>query len=226
MVMVLGVSSSTLTAVAVRTVVSDQADLKLVDVVASGRQAQERCAERGIQGTREIDVVLMDTYLPGEDSLRLATGLREAHPGLGVVLIGPAEDRVLVRAAVAGISGYLPANVPVHVLLAAIRRAAVAPDSFTAPDLAGVLRRPQTRARLSAREGEVLRHLLTGSTLATIADTMLVSESTIKTYASRIYRKLGVRDRGQAVDAAIRAGLVQRCGPDLSREPEPTAIRV
>jgi DNA-binding NarL/FixJ family response regulator len=141
-----------------------------------------------------------------------------------VVLIGPAEDRVLVRAAIAGISGYLPATAPVHVLLAAIRRAAVAPDSFTAPNRAGVLRRPLSRARLSPREGEVLRHLLTGSTLAAIADTLVVSESTIKTYASRIYRKLGVRDRSQAVDVAIRSGLLPRCGPDavldLSR-PDP-----
>jgi DNA-binding NarL/FixJ family response regulator len=61
---------------------------------------------------------------------------------------------------------------------------------------------------LSPREGEVLRMLYEGASVPRIAEAMLVSESTIKTYLSRLYDKLGVNNRAQALAAATRAGLL------------------
>jgi len=132
-----------------------------------------------------------------------------AAPGRGVVLIGAGDGQQTVAALEAGLSAYLPSSATVEMLLATVRHAAVAPGSFTAPDLARALRsRYQERQVLSPREGEVLRQLRTGASLSHIAQTLLVSESTVKTYVSRVYDKLGVHDRSQALAAAARVGLI------------------
>ena len=100
-------------------------------------------------------------------------------------------------------------NAPIEVLLSAFRHAAVAPASFTAPDLAQAMARHRRQHQLlSPREGEVLRALHSGSSVPQIAEAMLVSESTIKTYLSRLYDKLGVNSRAQALSVAARAGLL------------------
>ena len=111
------------------------------------------------------------------------------------MLIGPRDGDRILRALEAGISAYVPTNAPIEVLLSAFRHAAVAPSSFTAPDLAAALARHRRQQHLlSPREGEVLRLLHQGSSVPRIAEVMLVSESTIKTYLARLYDKLGVND--------------------------------
>lgn len=203
MVRLLIVSGATLLRVGLIAAVAGESDMTVVGATGRAEQAGDLCA-----GT-EVDVVLVESQQPGEEPLRLCARLRGAGSRPGVVLIGPEDERQVLRAMGAGISAYLPTSVSVQVLLATIRRAAQAPASFTAPDLASVLRSQRAqRQELSPREGEVLMHLRTGSSLSTIAHTLLVSESTIKTYASRIYDKLGVRGRAQAVDVATRSGLL------------------
>ena len=94
-------------------------------------------------------------------------------------------------------------------LLSAFRHAAVAPTSFTAPDLVQAMARHQRHQQLlSPREGEVLRMLHTGASVPRIAEAMVVAESTIKTYLSRLYDKLGVNNRAEALAVATRAGLI------------------
>jgi DNA-binding NarL/FixJ family response regulator len=205
MVRLVIVSGVTLVRVGVSAAVAAESDLTLVACTASEAHAHDLCA-----GGAEVDVVLVESYQAGGDPLPLAARLREAGARPGVVLLGPHDHRRVLSAMAAGISGYLPLNAPVEMLLATIRRAAAAPGSFTAPDLASVLRdRQAQRQELSPREGEVLQHLRTGSSMSTIARTLLVSESTIKTYTSRIYDKLGVRGRAQAVEVATRSGLLR-----------------
>ncbi len=203
------VSDSTLTHIGLAAALADDQDIKLVAVAHSAARARLMMAES------HPDVVAVDTSVPDADGLRFAAQLRERSPNLGVVLLAPRDDDRLIRALEAGLSGYVPANAPIGVLLSAFRHAAVAPTSFTAPDLARALAQHRRQQQLlSPRETEVLRLLHSGANVPRIAAALLVTESTVKTYLSRLYDKLGVSNRAEALAEAGRAGLLpeQRAG--------------
>jgi DNA-binding NarL/FixJ family response regulator len=145
--------------------------------------------------------VLLDRHLGG-DALAYGAALRHRDPHPGVVLIGGHDDDLLFRALEAGLSAYVPWDAKPATILAAVRHAAAAPSSFMA-------RRRQGRvATLSPREREVLLLLRDGLTAPGIATALRVSDSTVKTYLARLYDKLGVHGRGQAVMAAAEQGLI------------------
>ena len=153
------------------------------------------------------DVMVIDADMPGGDVLTTARALRRSYPALGVVLLGRDSDDLLFKALDAGLSAFVPTSAPTQTLLAATRHAAATPSSFSAPGLASALaRRDRQRTRLSPRELEVLRLLRDGFTLHRIANEIGVSESTAKTYVARLYDKLGVHSRAQAVAVAGSSG--------------------
>jgi DNA-binding NarL/FixJ family response regulator len=197
------VSDATLIKIGLSAALRDNRDISLVAVACSGPEARKLADEL------HPDVVAVDATLPDEDGLLLAGQLREETPERGVVLMAPRDDTRLLRALEAGISAYVPTSAPIEVLLSAFRHAAVAPGSFTAPDLAVALaRHRRQQSLLSPREGEVLRLLRGDASITRIAEELLVSESTIKTYLSRLYDKLGATNRAQALAAAARFGLL------------------
>jgi len=148
----------------------------------------------------DVDVVLIDGDLPGIDPVDLGTIIRQTHPVCGTVLLAKANDELLLRALAGGLSAFVPTSASARVLVATVRHAALAPTSFTAPELAAALsRRDRGRAILSPRELEVVRFLHAGLTIAEIAGRMTVTESTVKTYVARLYDKLGVRNRAEAL---------------------------
>ena len=197
------VTDSTLTRMGLIAALSDNRDITLSAVADSGPEARRLVDEL------RPDVVAVDSGLPDEDGLRLAAALRESAPERGVVLIAPKDEALLLRALESGISAYVPTAAPIEVLLSAFRHAAVAPSSFTAPDLAAAMaRHRRQQSLLSPREGEVLRLLRDNTSVTRIAEELLVSESTIKTYLSRLYDKLGATNRAQALAAATRVGLL------------------
>jgi DNA-binding NarL/FixJ family response regulator len=202
------VSDATLTRLGLTAALQDDQDIKLVATVGSAAQGRLAAAEL------HPDVVAVDVALPDADGLRFAAQLRERSATLGVVLLAPRDDDRLVRSLEAGISAYVPANAPIGVLLSAFRHAAVAPTSFTAPDLARALARHRRQQQLlSPRETEVLRLLHAGANVPRIAAALLVTESTVKTYLSRLYDKLGVSNRAEALAEAGRAGLIPEARP-------------
>lgn len=154
-------------------------------------------------------VITIDTSLGG-DGIGAATRLRSHFPELGVVALSPADDDALLyRALDAGMSAYLTKAAPASAVLAAIRHASVAPHSFTAPGLAAALdRRRGQQGLLSQREREVLTLMRDGRSLPNIAAAMQVSEATVKTYVSRLYSKLRVNNRSQALMVAVNRGLL------------------
>jgi DNA-binding NarL/FixJ family response regulator len=160
------------------------------------------------------DVVVTDAALPDGDGLKLAWQLREGRSELGVVLLAAcAGDDIMFRALQCGASAFVAKTAPLEDLLTAIRHAAVAPSSFTAPDLAAALgrrRAAQDRFSLSGREEEVLHRLRDGMSVPAIAQAMFISLSTAKTYVARLYEKLGAKNRAQALMIAVRDGLI-RC---------------
>jgi DNA-binding NarL/FixJ family response regulator len=155
------------------------------------------------------DVITIGLNLPDGDGVATGQQLREQLPDLGVVLLTVVvADAPLLRAMDAGLSGYVNKSAPVPEVLAAIRHAAAAPHAFTAPGLAGVLRRADHPSLLSQRELQVLALMRDGRTLPAIAAELQVSLATVKTYVARLYTKLKVRNRAQALVVAASLGLL------------------
>jgi DNA-binding NarL/FixJ family response regulator len=156
-----------------------------------------------------IGVQLSD--LPG-----IAAGqqLRAMYPDLGLVLVAVEPDEeLLANAARAGLSALVTRSAPLPTLAAIIRQASLEPHRFRAPG-AALLPRPRRSdiPALSARERQVLLRLPDGETLESIADALEVSRRTVKTYVARIYTKLHVQNRAQAVVVAARQGLLPSVG--------------
>jgi DNA-binding NarL/FixJ family response regulator len=179
------------------------------DIRIAGQAASATQARRLVQ-TLSPDVLLLDAALPGANPFSLGAEMRADAPHMGLVLVGPSDDQMIFRALEERFSAYLPRTGGVDLFVSAVRHAAAAPTAFTAPDLAAALAaRRAASAALSAREQEVLRHLRGGLSNAAIAERMQLTESTVRTYIARLYDKLGVRSRTEALAAAGERGLLR-----------------
>ncbi|MGW1395859.1 response regulator [Streptomyces nigra] len=173
------------------------------------------------------DVVLMDIRMPTMDGLE-ATGriLREA-PHCRVLMLTTFDlDRYVYAALAMGASGFLLKDVTPEHLAAAVRLvgtgdALLAPtitrrlvERFAAGDTAGPPAVPADLAALTPRELEVLTLLGRGLSNAELAAHLTLSEATVKSHVARIFAKLDLRDRAQAVVLAYETGLVRPGGPD------------
>lgn len=182
--------ATTLSQLGYRAAVAECADINLVG------QAGNPADGLALVADCRPDVVTVDLQLPG---LELACQLRESYPQLGIIVTGPAQDRPLYQCLEAGLSGYVPHNATVKLLMSAVRHAAVAPTSFTAPDLAMALSRRRVPIPLSPREQELFDQLGTGASVAAIAGRLSLTESTVRTYLARMYEKLNVHNREEAL---------------------------
>ena len=203
---IVAIDSHTLAVAGLAGLVAHQHDLELV-----GQSRVAAGAEAVIAELRP-DVVVVDAALPDGEGVALAAELRRRWPTLGIVLLAAEEDDdLLFRAIAGGISAVVAKSGTVDELLGALRHAAVAPTSFTASGLATALTRRRESEHafgLSPREREMLVLLGDGLSIPAIAATMYVSLSTAKTYASRLYEKLGAVNRAQALMTAMRAGVL------------------
>lgn len=201
------VDSHTLIRYGVRELVAQQPDMEIVAECGLAAEAPSVLAAFRPQ------VVTIDVSLPDGDGLQLARELRDRYADLGIVMLtSKDQDDVLFRALETGVSAFVPKTAPVQELLAAIRHASVAAASFTAAGLAMALSRrkaARTQLALSTRESEVLDLLHSGLSVPAIALRMYISQSTAKTYVSRLYEKLGAANRTQALMIAFRHGLIQ-----------------
>ncbi|HEU5109244.1 MAG TPA: response regulator transcription factor [Micromonosporaceae bacterium] len=195
---------STMVRLGYATALAGNEDLTLAGAAGTAAEAAD------LVSVTRPDVVVVDEGLPDEGGLSLCRRVRADRPDVGLVLVGPADDELLFRALEERLSAYLPRSATVDVVLSAVRHAAVAPTAFTAPDLATSLaRRQAATAALSPREMEVLRHVYAGASNARIAGSMRLTESTVRTYLARVYDKLGVRTRAEALVAAVERGLLR-----------------
>lgn len=169
------------------------------------------------------DLALLDIRMPRLDGIE-ATRRICADPTLDqtrvVVLTTFADDALLVAAIRAGASGYLLKSMPPEQIRASVRAAAEGGTTL-APALldrllqeyAGRRAAPSTLLeRLTGRETDVLREIAAGRSNVEIAQSLFLSEGTVKTHVASILRKLGLRDRTQAAVAAYELGLVRPRG--------------
>ena len=150
------------------------------------------------------DVLLLDMQLPDMEGVVALRRIRQSAPRVAVLVLSMHDDPALVRRALdAGASGYLLKGATRPDLLAAMRSVR---DGGTALDPALRPAEASPLAPLTAVEREVLRHLGDGLTNREIAGRMAWSVATAKRYVQRIFEKLEVSDRTQAVAQAMRRG--------------------
>lgn len=153
------------------------------------------------------DVVLADINLPGMSGIECIKRLKPALPNTQFVMVTVYEDADHIFNALAvGASGYLLKQTPRTDLLAALKEvyAGGSPmSSNIARKVVQSFRRPDSESNpgedLSPREREVLELLARGYLYKEIADSLQISVPTVNTYIRRIYEKLHVRSRAQAV---------------------------
>src|SRR5947208_2519391 len=185
------------------------------EVVGEAATAAEAIRQAG---ALQPDVVIMDLRLPDGSGLEATRALRKTSNTMGIVVLTMyAGDDQLFGALEAGASAFVPKTAPADEVVAAARHAASAPSAFTAADLAEAMKRrlAPTGPQLSPREGQVLRLLADGMSVAGIAKQLFVSESTAKTHISKLYEKLGAANRAQALMTALRLGLLE--APDTPK---------
>ena len=157
------------------------------------------------------DVLVVDVSLGDGSGLDLVREMRRGRPAMGIVVLTMHDDDdTLLEALDAGASALVLKSGTADEVVSTVRRAAVAPDAFTAVGLAGALRRRSSASTptLTVRELEVLQRLAAGDSVTQAARQLYMSESTVKTHIGKIYDKLDVHNRASAVMAAIRLGLV------------------
>lgn len=184
-----------------------------------------RCARHAISTIKceRIDVALVDLGLPDGSGIEVIKAIHDGQPKCDVMVVSIFDDEELVLGAIeAGATGYLlkdsepfeiidcihalrAGGAPIspmiaRLLLGRIRLAQAAPETDAAP--------ARWALNLSEREREVLRIVSKGMTLAEIAALLEISVNTVKTHVKRIYQKLAVSSRTEAIFEAHRMGLL------------------
>jgi len=174
-------------------------------------------ASSGAEGERIVrellpHVAIVDLGLPDKNGLEVTRVLRQEHPELGIVILTMyAGDEQVMGALQAGASAFIPKSAPANEVIAAAKHAAAAPGTFSAADLAGVMRRAsEQKVLLTPREKDVLLLLAEGHAVAAIAKRLYISPSTTKSHIARLYEKLEAGNRAQAMVNAMRLGLLPR----------------
>jgi DNA-binding NarL/FixJ family response regulator len=161
---------------------------------------------------KKPDVVLMDINLPGMNGVECARKLKQAVPQIQIMMLTVYEDTEnIFNALAAGASGYLLKRTATAELLESIREVHRGGSPMTAHIARKVVQsfqRPvatnEQTEDLSPREREVLDYLSQGFLYKEIAEKLGISYETVHTYVRRIYEKLQVRTRTEAVAKFLR----------------------
>jgi len=202
----------------INAVLANQENLRVVGEATNGLEAIARAGELA------PDVILMDLHMPQCTGLEATQAIRTKMPQVNILVLTVSENEADLFAAVKfGAKGYILKNIEPEELTRAIFHIAqggVIISPLMAAKLlsefqdlsAGVAEKltQEIAADLSSREDEVLRLVAQGATNREIADSLFISENTVKTHLRNIMDKLHLANRSQAAAYAVKRGLVPR----------------
>jgi len=197
-------------------VLANQKNIEIVGEAADGLEAIRKAEET------VPDVVLMDLNMPHCSGLEATQALQTKMPKVNILVLTVSDNEADLFAAMKfGATGYILKNTEPEELIQAIFHvvqggAIISPFMATKllAEFQGVEARVateltrETEAKLSPREDEVLRLVSQGATNKEIADSLFISENTVKTHLRNIMEKLHLANRSQAAAYAVKRGLV------------------
>jgi len=183
-------------------IINAQPDMLLSAMASSGRE--------GIQSFRQHrpDVTLMDLRLPDLSGIDVMLAIRAEFPEARIILLTMfAGDVEIQRALHAGAQGYLLKSMPPEKMVETIRQVH-AGKKRVLPEIASHLAEHLGDEPLTNREIDVLSHVAGGNRNRDIAETLFISEETVKVHIKHIMEKLGASDRLHAMVIAARRGFI------------------
>jgi NarL family two-component system response regulator LiaR len=193
-------------------------DLRVVGIATSGEDLLAHVAEWA------PDVILQDLLIPGGiDGIETTRRIVERDTGARVIALTASMDEARMMGVLrAGAAGYVRKDAEPETLLAAVR-AVAAGRTYIDPAVSRSLMPPRLapgrnsagrpdarngRDALTAREFDVLRHIVLGRSNREIAAALDIGDETVKTHVARVLSKLQVENRAQAIVQALKQGLV------------------
>jgi len=200
-----------------RVVLDAEPDLEVVGEAADGLAAVDAA------NSLRPDVVLMDIRMPNLDGIEATRRIASSYGSPHVLILTTFDlDDYVYEALRAGASGFLLKDARAEELCNAVRTVA-AGEALLSPVITRRLiesytrrpppqERPTALAELTPRELDVLKLVARGLSNGDIARELIVGDATVKTHVARIFSKLDLHDRAQAVVLAYESGLVQPGG--------------
>lgn len=200
----------------IASLISSRQDMKVVAEASDGVEAVTIAKET------LPDIILMDINMPRRSGLEAVKIIKEEIPATQVVMLTISEqDSDLFEAIKNGAKGYLLKNLEPQQLfemLDKIRRGEAPISGAMAAKILQEFRQPalnkakqsESEDKLTAREMEVLEEVVKGASNTEIADTLHITENTVKIHLRNILEKLHVQNRIQAAVQAVRKGLVDQ----------------
>ena len=201
-------------------VLEEEDDITVIGEARNGQQAIEKVEEL------EPDVVFMDLNMPGQNGIEATAFLTQKWPDLKVLVLTVSEEAAdLYRALSVGARGYVLKISDPQEIIDALRQVhqgwvvvspAMAPRFLSDLGQATETSTPQPpdptltgNTQLTPREQEILRLVARGLSNTELADTLMVSENTVKTHVKNILGKLHMKNRREAAAYAARLGYMQ-----------------
>lgn len=198
----------------IASLISSRKDMKIVGEASDGIEA--------VKVARETvpDVILMDIHMPQRNGLETVKIIKEEMPHLEVVMLTVSDDdEDLFQAIKNGAKGYLLKNLEpqqLYEMLDKIRQGEAPLSGAMAAKILQEFRQPPANEakqrepvdELTSREIEVLEEVVTGASNKEIADSLNITENTVKIHLRNILEKLHVQNRIQAAVQAVREGLI------------------
>ena len=186
-----------------RYIIEADPELEFAGEFGGGIGAVEFVAEKN------PDVVLLDVRMPDRNGIDTLKDILAADPKRKVVMLttSDAEEDVF-RAIEEGAFGYVMKESEIETITAAIR-AAYAGEVFMTDEVRRIYETRKGSKGLSARETEVLKIAATGAGNREIAKAIGISENSVKMFLKRAFFKLGASNRAEAVQLAVKRGLIE-----------------
>ncbi|MED3689954.1 response regulator transcription factor [Peribacillus butanolivorans] len=210
MIQILLVDDHTVLRDGIRSILDLETDIRVVGEAVSGEEVLKKVEEY------RPDCILMDINLPGKNGIEVTSLVKSQYPNCRVLVLTMFEDNeYLMEALRAGADGYLLKDSSSEQVVAAIRMVSQG-DSVIHPRMTKKLityHHQQMKSEpneniLTKREKEILFELAKGLSNKEIAEALFISDKTVKIHINKIFKKLNVKSRSQAVIYAVRNQLV------------------